>query len=196
MSIYRPIDVAAVLAAVVRILRHDHGAPGAHPADSATPCATCALIERAQQVVGELHSDPDAPLFAALEGAGAGDAVSNTVDHLEATILLIAPGLKVDPRALLRAVIVTAQQRLDWGYGPIGGAHGGAAPAPADPPTGAPGDGAADTACAAELAAALDAATVAVEIEAETVAALHPAIDKARAVQLIVQHLRDTGWTT
>ena len=183
-----------MLAAVVRILRHDHGAPGAHPADSATPCATGALIERAQQVVGELHSDPDAPLFAALEGAGAGDAVSNTVDHLEATILLIAPCLKVDPRAMLRAVIVTAQQRLDWGYGPIGGAHAGATPCERDQTAGVPDDSTADDECDAELTAALDTAAVAVEIEAETVAELRPAIDKARAVQLIVQHLRDIGW--
>ena len=150
---------------------------------------------RFSHVAATLRGDPDAPLFAALEAAGAGDAVSTTVDHLEETILRIAPGLKVDPRALFRAVIVTAQQRLDWGYGPIGGAHGGAAPAPADPPTGAPGDGAADPACAAELAAALDAATVAVEIEAETVVERRPDLDTTRVVQMIVKHLRDTGWT-
>ena len=92
-------------------------------------------------------------------------------------------------------MIVTAQQRLDWGYGPIGGARADAAPGAHAGPTDAPDDGAADTAGDAELTAALDAAAVAVEIEAETVAALRPAIDKARAVQMIVQHLRDNGWT-
>jgi hypothetical protein len=101
----------------------------------------------------------------------------------------------VDPRAMLRAVIVTAQQRLDWGYGPIGGAHAGAPPPRGDQTAGVPEDGAADSGCDTELSAALEAAAVAVEIEADIVAELRPAIEKAHAVRLIVQRLRDNGWT-
>ena len=190
MSIHRSIDLSTFLADLSRTLSHDHpGQPPEH--DSRDPaCPICALLARAQHLGTALRSDPDAPLFAALEAAGAGDVVSTTVDHLEASILLIAPCLKVDPRAMLRAVIVTAQQRLDWGYGPIGGAHAGATPCERDQTAGVPDDRTADDECDAELTAALDTAAVAVEIEAETVAELHPAIDKARAVQLIVQHLR------
>ena len=96
---------------------------------------------------------------------------------------------------MLRAVIVTAQQRLDWGYGPIGGARVDAAPAPGNRPTDASDDGAADPACDAELTAALDAAAVAVAIEAGIVVERRPDLDTTRVVQLIVKRLRDTGWT-
>ena len=58
-----------------------------------------------------------------------------------------------------------------------------------------PDNGAADAGCDAELSAALDEAAVAVEIEAESMAELHPAIDKAHAVRMIVQRLRENGWT-
>ena len=132
MSIHLPNDVSTVLADAVRIMCNDHGESCVHPASAETPCATCELIERARQVTAAPSSDPDVALFAALEAAGASDTVSNIVDDLEDAILLAAPVLKVNPRAVLRAVIVTAQQRLDWGYGPIGGAHAGAAPAPGD----------------------------------------------------------------
>jgi hypothetical protein len=196
MSTYLPKDVSTVLADVVRIMRNHHDEPCTSRDAQGTPCATCAVIERARQLAAVPSSAPDAALFAALEAAGAGDTVSTIVDHLEDAILLAVPVLRVDPRAVLRAVIVTAQQRLDWGYGPIGGAHAGATPWEGDQTAGVPDDSPADDACDVELAAALDTAVVAVEIEAETVAELRPAIDKARAVQLIVQHLRDTGWTT
>jgi hypothetical protein len=196
MSIYLPHDVSTLLAAVVRIMRNDHGEQCINPDSAETPCATCELIARARQLTAAPRSDPDMALFAALEAAGAGDTVSNIVDDLEDAILVAAPVLKVHPRAVLRAVIVTAQQRLDWGYGPIGGAHAGTTPCKGDQTAGVPDDSPADDACDAELAAALDTAVVAVEIEADTVAELRPAIDKARAVQMIVQHLRDTGWTT
>ena len=195
MSIYLPNDVSTLLADVVRIMRNDHGEQCVNPDSAETPCATCDLIERARQLTAAPSSDPDVALFAELEAAGASDTVSNIVDDLEDAILLVAPVLKVNPRAVLRAVIVTAQQRLDWGYGPIGGAHAGTTPWEGDQTASVPDDSPADDACDAELAVALDTAVVAVEIEAETVAELRPAIDKARAVQMIVQHLRDNGWT-
>jgi hypothetical protein len=44
------------------------------------------IIERARQLAAVPSSDPDAALFAALEAVGAGDTVSNAVDHLEETI--------------------------------------------------------------------------------------------------------------
>ena len=194
MSTHLPKDVSTVLADVVRIMRNDHREQCASPDGSGTPCTTCELIERARQLAATPSSDPDAVLFDALEAAGAGDTVSNIVDHLEDAILLAVPVLKVDPRALLRAVIVTAQQRLDWGYGPIGGAHAGGPPDGGDRPAGVPGCSTADPGCDPELSAALDAAAVAVEIEAEIVADLRPSLDKARAVQMIGQHLRDKGW--
>ncbi len=195
MLSHLPEDVSTVLADVVRIMRNHHGEPCANPDGTGTPCATCEVIERARQLGAVPRSDPDAALFAALQAAGAGDTVSNIVDHLEDAILLAVPVLKVDPRALLRAVIVTAQQRLDWGYGPIGGAHAGAPPPRGDQPAGVPENGAADAGCDTELSAALEAAAVAVEIEAEIVAELHPTIDKAHAVRLVVERLRDNGWT-
>ena len=195
MSSHLPVDVSTVLTDVVRIMRNDHAEPCVNLDGPGTLCPTCALIERAGQLAAAPKSDPDAVLFDALEAAGAGDTVSNIVDHLEDAILLAVPVLKVDPRAVLRAVIVTAQQRLDWGYGPIGGARVGATPCEGDRPAGVPADAAADAGCDAELSAALDEAAVAVEIEAESVAELHPAIDKAHAVQLIVQRVRDNGWT-
>ena len=195
MSSHLPHDVSTLLADIVRIMRNDHGEPCASPDGPGTPCTTCALIERARQLAAVPSSDPDAALFAALEATGAGDTVSNIVDHLEDAILLAAPGLKVDPRAMFRAVIVTAQQRLDWGYGPIGGARDGATPSEGDRTADVPGDDVSDTGCDAELSAALDAAVVAVEIEAELVAELRPAVDKAHAVQMIVQRLRENGWT-
>ena len=195
MSSYLPVDVSTVLTDVVRIMRDDHGEHCANPNGPGTLCPTCALIERAGQLAAAPKSDPDAVLFDALEAAGAGDTVSNIVDHLEDAILLAVPVLKVDPRAMLRAVIVTAQQRLDWGYGPIGGAHVGATPCEGDRPAGVPADAAADAGCDAELAAALDAAAIAVEVEAEIVTELRPGIDKAHAVRLIAKHLRDNGWT-
>ena len=92
-------------------------------------------------------------------------------------------------------MIVTAQQRLDWGYGPIGGARDGATGSEGERTDGVPDNGAADAGCDTELSAALDEAAVAVEIEAELVAELRPAVDKAHAVQLIVQRLRENGWT-
>ena len=177
MSICLPHDVSTLLAAVVRIMRHDHGEQCINPDSAETPCATCELIAPARQLTAAPRSDPDMALFAALEAAGAGDTVSNIVDDLEDAILVAAPVLKVHPRAVLRAVIVTAQQRLDWGYGPIGGAHAGATPGDGDQTAGVPDDRPADDACDVELAAALDTAAVAVEIEAETVAELHPTID-------------------
>ncbi len=195
MSTYLPKDVSTVLADVVRIMRNHHDEPCTSRDAQGTPCATCAVIERARQLAAVPSSAPDAALFAALEAAGAGDTVSNIVDHLEDAILFAAPGLKVHPRAVLRAVIVTAQQRLDWGYGPISGARDGATPSEGDRPTDVPGDDAPVAGCDVELSAALDAAAVAVEIEAESVAELHPAIDKARAVQMIARRLRDNGWT-
>ena len=195
MSTHLPNDVSTVLADVVRIMRNDHREQCANPDGSGTPCATCDLIEHAQQLAAAPSSDPDAVLFDALEAAGAGDTVSTIVDHLEDAILLAAPVLKVDPKAVLRAVIVTAQQRLDWGYGPIGGAHAGTTPCKGDQTAGVPDDSPADDACDAELAAALDTAVVAVEIEAETVVERRPDLDTTRVVQLIVKRLRDTGWT-
>jgi hypothetical protein len=186
MSTYLPKDVSTVLADVVRIMRNHHDEPCTSRDAQGTPCATCAVIERARQLAAVPSSAPDAALFAALEAAGAGDTVSNIVDHLEDAILLAVPVLRVDPRAVLRAVIVTAQQRLDWGYGPIGGAHAGATPSEGEPPAGVPEDGAADSGCDTELSAALEAAAVAVEIEADIVAELRPAIEKAHAVRLIV----------
>ncbi len=147
MSTHLPKDVSTVLADVVRIMRNYHSEPCANPDGTGTPCATCDVIERARQLAAVPSSGPDAALFAALEAAGAGDTVSNIVDHLEDAILLAVPVLKVDPRALLRAVIVTAQQRLDWGYGPIGGAHDGAPPPRGDQTAGVPEDGAADAGC-------------------------------------------------
>ena len=194
MSTHLPIDVSTVLADLVRTMSHDHNGQHAERNGHDAQCATCELIERAQQLASALRSDPDAALFDELEAAGAGDTVSNIVDHLEDAILLAVPVLKVDPRAVLRAVIVTAQQRLDWGYGPIGGAHDGAPPQGGDEMASVPADGAAEAGRDAELSAALDAAAVAVEIEAETVAELRPAIDKAHAVRLIVERLRDSGW--
>ena len=195
MSTYLRKDVSTVLADVVRIMRNDHQERCASPDGAGTPCPTCALIERARQLATGPKSDPDAVLFAALDAAGAGDTVSNIVDHLEDAILLAVPVLKVDPRAVLRAVIVTAQQRLDWGYGPIGGAHDAASQEGGDRTADVPGDDAPNAGCDAELSAELDAAVVAVEIEAELVAELRPAVDKAHAVQQIVQRLRENGWT-
>ena len=195
MSSHLPHDVSTVLADVVRIMRNDHREQCANPDGSGTPCTTCELIERARQLAATPSSDPDAVLFDALEAAGAGDTVSNIVDHLEDAILLAAPVLKVDPKAVLRAVIVTAQQRLDWGYGPIGGARDGATGSEGDGTDGVPDTGAADAGCDTALSAALDEAAVAVEIEAESVAELRPAVDKAHAVRLIAKHLRDNGWT-
>ena len=195
MSTHLPNDVSTVLADVVRIMRNDHREQCANPDGSGTPCATCDLIEHAQQLAAAPRSDPDAVLFDALEAAGAGDTVSTIVDHLEDAILFAAPVLKVDPKAVLRAVIVTAQRRLDWGYGPIGGARDGATGSEGDGTDGVPDNGAADAECDTELSAALDEAAVGVEIEAESVAELRPTIDKAHAVQLIVQRVRDNGWT-
>ncbi len=195
MSSHLPKDVSTVLADLVRIMRNPHGEPCANPDGTGTPCATCEVIQRARQLPTVPSSDPDAALFAALAAAGAGDTVSNIVDHLEDAILLAVPVLKVDPRAVLRAVIVTAQQRLDWGYGPIAGAHVGASAEGGDRLADVPGDDAPDAGCDAELSAALDAAAVTVEIEAESVAELRPAIDKAHAVQLIVRRLQENGWT-
>ncbi len=195
MSTHLPKDVSTVLADVVRIMRNDHREQCTNPDGSGTPCTTCELIERARQLAATPSSDPDAVLFDALEAAGGGDTVSNIVDHLEDAILLAAPVLKVDPKAVLRAVIVTAQQRLDWGYGPIGGARDGATGSEGDGTDGVPDNGAADAGCDTELSAALDEAAVAVEIEAESVAELNPAIDKAHAVQLIVRRLQENGWT-
>ena len=194
MSTHLPKDVSTVLADVVRIMRNDHREQCTNPDGSGTPCTTCELIERARQLAATPSSDPDAVLFDALEAAGAGDTVSNIVDHLEDAILLAAPVLKVEPKAVLRAVIVTAQQRLDWGYGPIGGARDGATGSEGDGTDGVPDNGAADAGCDTELSAALDEAAVAVEIEAESVAELNPAIDKAHAVQLIVRRLQENGW--
>ena len=194
MSTHPPKDVSTVLADVVRIMRNDHREQCTNPDGSGTPCTTCELIERARQLATTPSSDPDAVLFDALEAAGAGDTVSNIVDHLEDAILLAAPVLKVEPKAVLRAVIVTAQQRLDWGYGPIGGARDGATGSQGDGTDGVPDNGAADAGCDTELSAALDEAAVAVEIEAESVAELRPAIDKAHAVQLIVRRLQENGW--
>ena len=195
MSTHLPIDVSTVLADLVRTMSHDHNGQNAERNGHDAQCATCELIERARQLASALRSDPDAALFDELEAAGAGDTVSNIVDHLEDAILLAVPVLKVDPRAVLRAVIVTAQQRLDWGYGPIGGAHDGVPPQGGDETARVPDDGAAEAGRDAELSAALDAVAVAVEIEAETVAELRPAIDKAHAVRLIGERLRDSGWT-
>ncbi|HSH81816.1 MAG TPA: hypothetical protein VLA19_25095 [Herpetosiphonaceae bacterium] len=195
MSIHQPSEVSTFLADVVRIVYREHGDPAADGYGHPAPCATCELIQRAQELAATSSSDPDVVLFDGLRGAGAGDTVSNLVDHLEDQILASAPCLKVAPRAVLRAVIVTAQQRLDWGYGPIGGAHDGALQAEGDRTAGVSDTGAADAACDAELSAALDEAAVAVEIEAETVAELRPGVDTARAIRLIVQRLRDNGWT-
>lgn len=194
MSTHLPNDVSTVLADVVRIMRNDHGEQCANPDGPGTACAICELIERAGQLAATPRSDPDAVLFDALRAAGAGDTVSNLVDYLEDQILAATPRLKVAPRAVLRAVIATAQQRLDWGYGPTGGAHDGAPPSEDDGPAGVPDD-AADAGSNAEVAAVLNEAAVAVEIEAEIVAELGPGMDKARAMQLIVKHLRNNGWT-
>ena len=195
MSSHLPTDVFTVLADLVRIMRNDHGKPCASPVGPGNPCATGELIERVRQLAAAPSSPPDAVLFNALDAAGAGDTVSNLVDHLEDAILLAAPCLKVDPRAMFRAVIVTAQQRLDWGYGPIGGARDDATPSEGDQVASVPDD-AADAGCDAEFSAALDVAVVAVEIEAETVAELCPGLDKAHAVQRTVKHLQDNGWIT
>jgi hypothetical protein len=90
------------------------------------------LIARAKHVLATLKHDPDQVVFQQIERAGAADSVSNTVDHLEDTLLIICPVLQVDPKCMLRAVILTAQQRLEWGYGPIGGVHDGATGAQPD----------------------------------------------------------------
>ncbi len=93
MSTHLPNDVSAVLADVVRIMRTHHSEPCANPDGPGTPCATCDVIERARRLAAVPSSDPDAALFAALQAAGAGDTVSNLVDHLEDAILLAVPVL-------------------------------------------------------------------------------------------------------
>ena len=194
MTIHRPSEVSTFLADVLRIVYREHGDPATDGHRHPAPYATCELIQRAQELAATLSSDPDAVLFDELRAAGAGDTVSNLVDHLEDRILASTRCLKVAPRAVLRAVIVTAQQRLEWGYGPIGGAHDGPLQAEGDRTAGVSDTGAADAALDAELWAALDEAAVAVEIEAETIAEVCPDVDTARAIRLIVQRLRDNGW--
>ena len=186
--------IATLLDDVIRRLTLDHAGRTAGEHDGAATCAACALIERAQHLAAALAADPDAPLFEELEQAGASDAVSNTVDRLEDMLLATAPAFKVDPKSLLRAVIVTAQQRLDWGYGPIGGAHASPTEAGDAPETGQPPADVADSGPDDELSQALDEAAVAIEIDAELLLGLRPELDKERAIQRIVARLRDKGW--
>src|SRR5919199_1623412 len=67
MSTYLPKDVSTVLADVVRIMRNHHDEPCTSRDAQGTPCATCAVIERARQLAAMPSSAPDAALFAALE---------------------------------------------------------------------------------------------------------------------------------
>ncbi|CAA9363901.1 MAG: hypothetical protein AVDCRST_MAG93-7824 [uncultured Chloroflexia bacterium] len=147
--------------------------------------------------------DPDRKLFEQIEAAGASIWVSNTVDHLEMEVRNAYLHFKVDQQSLLQAVLMTAQQRLDCGYGIVAGVR----PNPADAKrsrgvetvsgdTVADSDGnTADRAFDEEFDTALNATTVAVEIEAENLVDLCSDLDKARAVRLIVRRLRDNGWT-
>lgn len=147
--------------------------------------------------------DPDRALFEQIEAAGASIWVSNTVDQLEMEVRNAYLHFKVDQQSLLQAVLVTAQQRLDCGYGIIAGVQPDTADARrsrgveiVSGDTVADSDGnTADHAFDEEFDTALNTATVAVEVEAENLVDLCSDLDKARAVRLIVRRLRDNGWT-
>ena len=126
MSTAKMEAITTFLGEVIRALAPDQAGASTHEHGAHPRPAHGDLIAWAKHVLVTLQHDPDQVLFQQIQQAGAADIVSNTVDHLEDTLLTICPVLQVDPKDILRAVILTAQQRLEWGYGPIGGVHDGA----------------------------------------------------------------------
>ena len=187
-------EIVALLGDVINLLTGIHACRVANEHVGDGSCLYCSLTERARQLVATLEHDPDRALFDQIEAAGASDVVSNTVDHLENMLMVTDPFLKVDPKAMLRAVILTAQQRLDWGYGPIGGVRDNVAKATQGQVADVSVTNDADDVFDEEFGEALDAAAVAVEIEAESLIALRPQLDKERAIQLVIKHVRENGW--
>ena len=132
-------EITTFLADVIRTLAQAHAGASTHEPDTQPPVAYSDLLARAEHVLAALKCEHDQVLFQQIEQAGAADIVSNTVDQIENMLLTICPVLQVDPKVMLRAVILTARQRLDWGYGPIGGVHDGATAAQAEPGADVPG---------------------------------------------------------
>ena len=133
MSTVKMHEISTFLDDVIHTLAQDHAGESTNEHDAHPRAAHTDLIARAEHLLAALKCDHDQVLFQQIEQAGAADIVSNTVDQLENILLTICPVLQIDPKHMLRAVILTAQQRLDWGYGPIGGVHDRATAAHRDP---------------------------------------------------------------